>query len=67
MNVAQAPARTTAEALADASIFKMRRPARYPAAITQHALIHPDTNVELSGQIRCGLEPNTFYIGPSPA
>lgn len=32
------------------------------AAVTQHALMHPDTNTELYGRLLCGLEPNTFYI-----
>lgn len=31
-------------------------------AVNLHALLHPDTNLELYGRILCGLEPNTFYI-----
>lgn len=31
-------------------------------AINLHALMHPDTNLELYGRILCGLEPNTLYI-----
>jgi 3-hydroxy-9,10-secoandrosta-1,3,5(10)-triene-9,17-dione monooxygenase len=27
-----------------------------------HALIHPNTNLELFGRVLCGLEPNTTYI-----
>lgn len=27
-----------------------------------HAIIHPNTNLELYGRILCGLEPNTHYI-----
>lgn len=31
-------------------------------AINLHALMHPDTNLELYGRVLCGLEPNTFYV-----
>ncbi|WP_213451340.1 acyl-CoA dehydrogenase family protein [Rhizomonospora bruguierae] len=31
-------------------------------ALNLHALMHPNTNLELFGRIRCGLEPNTLYI-----
>ncbi|MEU8261628.1 acyl-CoA dehydrogenase family protein [Micromonospora sp. NPDC048999] len=31
-------------------------------AINLHALMHPDTNLELYGRVLCGLEPNTFYL-----
>jgi alkylation response protein AidB-like acyl-CoA dehydrogenase len=31
-------------------------------AINQHALMHPNTNMELYGRVLCGLEPNTLYI-----
>lgn len=31
-------------------------------AINLHALMHPDTNLELYGRVRCGLEPNTLYL-----
>jgi alkylation response protein AidB-like acyl-CoA dehydrogenase len=27
-----------------------------------HGMIHPNTNLELYGRIRCGQEPNTVYI-----
>lgn len=27
-----------------------------------HAIMHPNTNLELFGRIRCGLEPNTQYL-----
>ena len=31
-------------------------------AVNQHAILHPDTNLELYGRILCGLEPDTVYI-----
>jgi alkylation response protein AidB-like acyl-CoA dehydrogenase len=31
-------------------------------AVNLHALMHPDTNLELYGRILCGLEPNTLYM-----
>jgi alkylation response protein AidB-like acyl-CoA dehydrogenase len=31
-------------------------------AVNLHALMHPDTNVELYGRVLCGLDPNTLYI-----
>jgi alkylation response protein AidB-like acyl-CoA dehydrogenase len=31
-------------------------------AVNQHALMHPNTNMELYGRVLCGLEPNTLYI-----
>lgn len=31
-------------------------------AVTLHALMHPDTNLELYGRILCGLDPNTYYV-----
>jgi alkylation response protein AidB-like acyl-CoA dehydrogenase len=31
-------------------------------AANQHALLHPNTNMELYGRVLCGLEPNTLYI-----
>ena len=40
----------------------IQRIERDMAAVTQHALMHPDTNTELYGRLLCGLEPNTFYI-----
>lgn len=27
-----------------------------------HALMHPDTNIELYGRVLCGLAPNTLYV-----
>jgi alkylation response protein AidB-like acyl-CoA dehydrogenase len=29
-------------------------------ALANHAILHPQTNVELYGRVLCGLEPNTF-------
>jgi alkylation response protein AidB-like acyl-CoA dehydrogenase len=29
-------------------------------ALSNHAILHPQTNVELYGRVLCGLEPNTF-------
>jgi len=31
-------------------------------AANLHALMHPNTNLELYGRVLCGLEPNTLYI-----
>jgi alkylation response protein AidB-like acyl-CoA dehydrogenase len=31
-------------------------------AINLHALMHPNTNLELYGRVLCGLEPDTLYI-----
>jgi alkylation response protein AidB-like acyl-CoA dehydrogenase len=31
-------------------------------AVNLHGMIQPNTNLELYGRIRCGLEPNTVYI-----
>lgn len=31
-------------------------------ALNLHAIMHPNTNLELYGRIQCGLEPNTDYI-----
>ncbi|MDG4764946.1 acyl-CoA dehydrogenase family protein [Solwaraspora sp. WMMD406] len=30
--------------------------------LNMHALMHPNTNLELYGRVLCGLEPNTAYI-----
>jgi 3-hydroxy-9,10-secoandrosta-1,3,5(10)-triene-9,17-dione monooxygenase len=30
--------------------------------LSLHAIMHPNTNLELYGRIRCGFEPNTHYI-----
>ncbi|MER6662916.1 acyl-CoA dehydrogenase family protein [Amycolatopsis japonica] len=40
----------------------IQRMARDVHAINQHALMHPDTNLELYGRVLCGLEPNTRYL-----
>ncbi|MEU2172255.1 acyl-CoA dehydrogenase family protein [Micromonospora chersina] len=40
----------------------MQRFARDIQAINLHALMHPNTNLELYGRALCGLEPNTLYI-----
>lgn len=40
----------------------MQRISRDMAAINLHAILHPDTNLELYGRVLCGLEPNTFYL-----
>lgn len=31
-------------------------------ALNKHALMHPNTNLELYGRVLCGLEPNTMYV-----
>ncbi|GAA0401980.1 acyl-CoA dehydrogenase [Acrocarpospora corrugata] len=31
-------------------------------AINLHALMHPNTNLELYGRVLCGLDPNTYYL-----
>lgn len=31
-------------------------------AVNLHALMHPDTNIELYGRVLCGLEPDTLYV-----
>ncbi|MEJ3748509.1 acyl-CoA dehydrogenase family protein [Actinomycetes bacterium KLBMP 9797] len=40
----------------------IQRMERDIGAINLHALMHPDTNLELYGRVLCGLEPNTFYL-----
>jgi 3-hydroxy-9,10-secoandrosta-1,3,5(10)-triene-9,17-dione monooxygenase len=40
----------------------MQRIERDVQTLNQHAILHPNTNLELYGRILCGLEPNTFYI-----
>ncbi|MFV2194655.1 acyl-CoA dehydrogenase family protein [Nocardiopsis sp. LOL_012] len=40
----------------------MQRISRDIATINLHAILHPNTNLELYGRLLCGLEPNTFYI-----
>jgi alkylation response protein AidB-like acyl-CoA dehydrogenase len=47
------------------SIYKsvpIQRIERDIQAANLHGMIHPNTNLELYGRIRCGLEPNTVYI-----
>jgi alkylation response protein AidB-like acyl-CoA dehydrogenase len=40
----------------------IQRIARDLQALNLHALMHPDTNLELYGRVLCGVEPNTMYI-----
>jgi alkylation response protein AidB-like acyl-CoA dehydrogenase len=40
----------------------MQRISRDIQAVNLHALMHPNTNMELYGRVLCGLEPNTLYI-----
>jgi 3-hydroxy-9,10-secoandrosta-1,3,5(10)-triene-9,17-dione monooxygenase len=40
----------------------MQRIERDIQTLNLHAILHPDTNLELYGRIICGLEPNTFYL-----
>jgi 3-hydroxy-9,10-secoandrosta-1,3,5(10)-triene-9,17-dione monooxygenase len=40
----------------------MQRISRDVQTLNLHAILHPDTNLELYGRILCGLEPNTLYI-----
>ncbi len=47
------------------SIYKsvpIQRIERDIQAANLHGMLHPNTNLELYGRIRCGLEPNTAYI-----
>ncbi len=44
------------------SAVPIQRIERDMQSVNLHALMHPDTNLELYGRILCGLEPNTFYI-----
>jgi alkylation response protein AidB-like acyl-CoA dehydrogenase len=47
------------------SIYKsvpIQRIERDIQAANLHGMLHPNTNLELYGRIRCGLEPNTVYI-----
>ncbi|MGH3741680.1 MAG: acyl-CoA dehydrogenase, partial [Micromonosporaceae bacterium] len=44
------------------STAPIQRVQRDVQAITLHALMHPNTNLELYGRALCGLEPNTLYI-----
>jgi alkylation response protein AidB-like acyl-CoA dehydrogenase len=40
----------------------MQRISRDVQTLNLHAILHPDTNLELYGRILCGLDPNTLYI-----
>jgi 3-hydroxy-9,10-secoandrosta-1,3,5(10)-triene-9,17-dione monooxygenase len=40
----------------------MQRYERDVNTVSKHAILHPDTNLELYGRILCGLEPNTLYM-----
>ncbi|EHR52759.1 acyl-CoA dehydrogenase [Saccharomonospora marina XMU15] len=44
------------------STVPIQRIARDIQAINLHAILHPNTNLELYGRIACGLGPNTPYI-----
>jgi alkylation response protein AidB-like acyl-CoA dehydrogenase len=54
-----------ATASGGSSIYKgipIQRINRDIQAVNLHALMHPNTNIELYGRVLCGLEPNTLYI-----
>lgn len=54
-----------ATASGGSSIFTdvpMQRIHRDTVAANLHALMHPDTNMELYGRVLCGLAPNSLYI-----
>lgn len=40
----------------------MQRIERDVQTLNLHAVLHPNTNLELYGRVLCGLEPNTHYI-----
>jgi hypothetical protein len=40
----------------------MQQIARDVQVINQHAILHPNTNLELYGRVLCGLEPNTSFL-----
>jgi 3-hydroxy-9,10-secoandrosta-1,3,5(10)-triene-9,17-dione monooxygenase len=42
------------------SSLPIQRFQRDMQALANHAIMHPQTNVELYGRVLCGLEPNTF-------
>jgi len=44
------------------SSVPMQRIDRDMKTLNLHAILHPDTNLELYGRILCGMEPNTFYL-----
>jgi alkylation response protein AidB-like acyl-CoA dehydrogenase len=53
------------EASGASSIYEsvpMQRVQRDIQAINLHAILHPNTNLELYGRVLCGLEPNTLYL-----
>ncbi|OKJ48516.1 acyl-CoA dehydrogenase [Streptomyces sp. CB02009] len=54
-----------ASASGGSSVYRdvpIQRISRDIQAISLHALMNPNTNIELYGRVLCGLEPNTFYI-----
>lgn len=44
------------------SSVPIQRIERDVQTLNLHAILHPNTNLELYGRILCGLEPNTLYI-----
>lgn len=44
------------------SSVPIQRIERDVQTLNLHAILHPNTNLELYGRILCGLEPNTVYI-----
>ena len=40
----------------------MQRIVRDIQTVNLHAILHPNTNLELYGRVVCGLGPNTNYI-----
>jgi hypothetical protein len=44
---------------ADAPLQRFHRDV---SAANQHALMNPNTNLELYGRVLCGLEPNSLYV-----
>jgi alkylation response protein AidB-like acyl-CoA dehydrogenase len=53
---------TASGASAVYSDMVMQRIERDVQTINLHALMHPNTNLELYGRVLCGLEPNTFFL-----
>jgi 3-hydroxy-9,10-secoandrosta-1,3,5(10)-triene-9,17-dione monooxygenase len=53
---------TASGASAVYSDMVMQRIERDVQTISLHALMHPNTNLELYGRVLCGLEPNTFFL-----
>jgi alkylation response protein AidB-like acyl-CoA dehydrogenase len=54
-----------ASASGGSSIYRtvpIQRILRDTQAVNLHALMHPNTNLELYGRVLCGLEPNTQYL-----